>query len=55
MIKIIILSTLMSSEQPKAIEGSLFNEHDYVYTIEAKRRRGKGGKGDRRRGGGGLR
>ena len=55
MIKIIILSTLMSSEQPKVIEGSLFNEYDYVYAIEAKRRRGKGGKGDRRRGGGGLR
>ena len=24
---------------------SLFNEYDYVYAIEAKRRRGKGGKG----------
>jgi len=54
MIKIIILSTLMSSEQPKAIEGSLFNEYDYVYRVEARRRGGKGDK-KRRRGGSGLR
>jgi len=54
MIKIIILSTLMNSEQPKAIEGSLFNEKDYEYVIEARRRGGKGDK-KRRRGGNGLR
>ena len=54
MIKIIILSTLMNSEQPKAVEGSLFNEKDWEYVIEARRRGGKGNKG-RKRGGSGLR
>ena len=38
----------------KAIEGALFNEYDYEYAIEARRRGGKGNKG-RRRGGNGLR
>jgi len=54
MIEFIVLSVLLNTEQPKAIEGSLFNEYDYVYVIEA-RKRGKRHKGDRRRGGGGLR
>ena len=54
MIEFIVLSVLLSSEQPKAIEGSLFNEYDYVYAIEARKRSGKGQKG-RRRGGSGLR
>ena len=38
----------------KAIEGALFNEYDWEYAIEARRRGGKGNKG-RRRGGNGLR
>ena len=54
MIEFIVLSVLLNTEQPKAIEGSLFNEHDYIYVIEARRRSGKG-KRDRRRGGSGLR
>ena len=52
MIKLIIFTTMISGE-PQMIEGALFNEHDYEYAIEA-RRRGKGQKG-RRRGGSGLR
>ena len=51
MIKLIIFSALIS--EPQMIEGALFNEHDWEYVIEA-RRRGKGNKG-RRRGGNGLR
>ena len=39
----------------KAFEGALFNEYDWEYAIEARRRGGKGNKGDRRRGGKGLR
>ena len=38
----------------EAVEGALFNEYDYEYAIEARRRGGKGNKG-RRRGGKGLR
>ena len=53
MIKLIIFSTLVSGE-PQIVEGALFNEHDWEYVIEA-RKRGKRHKGDRRRGGGGLR
>ena len=53
MIKLIVLSVLLSPE-PKVVEGSLFNEYDYVYVIEARKRNGKGQRG-RRRGGGGLR
>ena len=44
---------LVNTEEPRVMEGSLFNEHDYEYAIEA-RRRGKGDK-KRRRGGNGLR
>ena len=65
MIKLIVLSVLLNAgdsniyvtvatEPIKAIEGALFNEYDYEYAIEA-RRRGSKGKRDRRRGGGGLR
>ena len=53
MIEIIVLSVMLNPE-PQMVEGALFNEYDYVYVIEA-RRRGKRHKGDRRRGGGGLR
>ena len=53
MIKLIIFSTLVSGE-PQIVEGALFNEHDWEYVIEARRRGGKGNKG-RRRGGNGLR
>ena len=54
MIKIIIFSALVSDGTPQIIEGALFNEYDYEYVIEARRRGGKGNKG-RRRGGNGLR
>ena len=54
MIKPIILLALLSNESPQVMEGSLFNEYDYEYIIEA-RRRGSKGKRDRRRGGNGLR
>ena len=53
MLKFIVLSVLLNTE-PKAVEGALFNEYDYVYVIEARKRSGKGQKG-RRRGGSGLR
>ena len=53
MIKLIIFSTLVSGGEPQIVEGALFNEHDWEYVIEA-RRRSKGNKG-RRRGGNGLR
>ena len=59
--KAIILTTLLTNDPMivivppvKAFEGALFNEYDWEYAIEAKRRRGKGNKG-RRRGGNGLR
>jgi len=54
MVKLIIFSVLVNGEEPRAIQGALFNEYDYEYAIEARRRGGKGGK-KRRRGGGGLR
>ena len=54
MVKLIIFSVLVNSEEPRAIQGALFNEYDYEYAIEARRRGGKGNK-KRRRGGGGLR
>ena len=54
-IKTIILTTLLTNDPVKALEGALFNEYDWEYTIEARRRGGKGNKGDRRRGGRGLR
>ena len=38
----------------KAFEGALFNEYDWEWAIEAKRRRGKQDR-HRRRGGKGLR
>ena len=56
MITPLVFIVVMSAdvEPIKAIEGSLFNEYDYEYAIEA-RRRGSKGKRDRRRGGNGLR
>ena len=55
-IQVIILTTLLTNDPIKAVEGALFNEYDweYDYYIEARRRGGKGNKG-RRRGGNGLR
>ena len=53
-IKAIILTTLLTNDPIKAVEGALFNEYDWEYVIEARRRGGKGNK-DRRRGGRGLR
>ena len=60
-IKAIILTTLLTNDPVivivppvKAVEGALFNEYDWEYAIEARRRGGKGNKG-RRRGGRGLR
>ena len=61
-IKAIILTTLLNSDPTmivvippvKAVEGALFNEYDWEYVIEARRRGGKGNK-KRRRGGNGLR
>ena len=59
--KAIILTTLLTNDPViiivppvEAVEGALFNEYDYEYAIEARRRGGKGDKG-RRRGGRGLR
>ena len=59
--KTIILPTLLTNDPViiivppvEAVEGALFNEYDYEYAIEARRRGGKGNKG-RRRGGKGLR
>ena len=65
MIKLIVFSVLLNAEDSniyvivatepiEAIEGALFNEHDYEYAIEARRRGGKRDKG-RKRGGSGLR
>lgn len=54
MIKPIICLILLNTESPQAVEGALFNEYDYEYVIEARRRGGKGNK-KRRRGGNGLR
>ena len=60
-IKALILTTLLTNDPVivmipplKAIEGALFNEYDYEYAIEARRRGGKGNRG-KRRGGSGLR
>ena len=53
MIKLIVFATMINGE-PQIVEGALFNEYDYEYVIEARRRGGKGNKG-RRRGGNGLR
>jgi len=59
--KAIILTTLLTNDPMiviippvEAVEGALFNEYDWEYAIEARRRGGKGNKG-RRRGGRGLR
>jgi len=52
MIKLVVFATMINGE-PQIVEGALFNEHDWEYVIEA-RRRGKQNKG-RRRGGNGLR
>ena len=59
--KAIILTTLLTSDPViviippvEAVEGALFNEYDWEYVIEARRRGGKGNK-KRRRGGNGLR
>ena len=54
MIKLIIFSTLVNSGETQIVEGALFNEYDWEYAIEARRRGGKGDK-KRRRGGNGLR
>ena len=54
MIELALFVVLVGYDEPKVLEGSLFNEYDYEYAIEARRRGGKG-KRDRRRGGGGLR
>ena len=54
MIKLIIFSALVVNGELQIVEGALFNEYDYVYIIEARRRGGKGNK-KRRRGGNGLR
>jgi hypothetical protein len=60
--KAIILTTLLTNDPVivivppvEAVEGALFNEYDWEYAIEARRRGGKGDKRDRRRGGKGLR
>ena len=53
MIKLVIFATMINGE-PQIVEGALFNEYDWEYVIEARRRGGKGNKG-RRRGGNGLR
>ena len=60
-IKAIILTTLLTNDPVivivppvKAVEGALFNEYDWEWAIEARRRGGKGDK-KRRRGGRGLR
>ena len=59
--KAIILTTLLTNDPViviippvEAVEGALFNEYDWEWAIEARRRGGKGNKG-RRRGGRGLR
>ena len=59
--KAIILTTLLTNDPVivivppvEAVEGALFNEYDWEYVIEARRRGGKYNK-DRRRGGRGLR
>ena len=61
-IKAIILTTLLTNDPAivvispvEAVEGALFNEYDWEYVIEARRRGGKGDNRDRRRGGRGLR
>jgi len=61
-IKAIILTTLLNSDPTmivvtppvKAFEGALFNEYDWEWVIEARKRSGKGNN-KRRRGGNGLR
>ena len=59
--KAIILTTLLTNDPVivivppvEAVEGALFNEYDWEYAIEARKRGGKRNKG-RRRGGNGLR
>ena len=65
MIKLIVFSVLLNSsdssiyvtiatEPIKAIEGALFNEYDWIWVIEARRRDKRGQRG-RRLPGGGLR
>ena len=54
MIKLIIFSTVVNGGEPQIVEGALFNEYDWEYVIEARRRGGKGNT-KRRRGGNGLR
>ena len=60
-IKALILTTLLTNDPVivivppvEAVEGALFNEYDWEWAIEARKRGGKGNKG-RRRGGSGLR
>tara|TARA_R110002020_G_scaffold362337_1_gene574696 strand:+ start:327 stop:491 length:165 start_codon:yes stop_codon:yes gene_type:complete len=54
MVKPIVFLILLNTESPQVVEGALFNEYDWEYVIEARRRGGKGNK-KRRRGGNGLR
>ena len=60
-IKALILTTLLTNDPMiviippvEAVEGALFNEYDWEWAIEARRRGGKGNK-KRRHGGNGLR
>ena len=53
-IKALILTTLLNSD-PTMVEGALFNEYDWEWAIEARRRNGGKGNRGRKRGGGGLR
>ena len=52
MVELLVI-IMLNTEEPYLAEGALFNEHDWEYVIEA-RRRGKQQK-KRRRGGNGLR
>ena len=54
MIKLIIFAAMVNGGEPQMVEGALFNERDWEYAIEARRRGDKQGK-KRRRGGNGLR
>jgi|TARA_R110002020_G_scaffold18579_6_gene64696 hypothetical protein len=61
-IKALILTTLLTNDPMivivppvEAVEGALFNEYDWEYVIEARRRNSGKGNNKRRRGGRGLR
>ena len=40
MIKLVVFATMINGE-PQIVEGALFNEHDWEYVIEARRRGNK--------------